>query len=207
MGDGSPVTGGPRQSWDRIRSWLGTHAPGTLAALLPPSGAASAAHEPDWPQPLPADLVTFFSVQGGVGGASALDGLILPSHYPLSLAEAVGDWSIKVPTSSTGRVPQVSEHARGPAGSFARTWVEAFVPISRDGAGNAYFVDLRSGDRRGCVNRFDHEEGALQQPIWDSVTAMLKDVAEALEQGRPSAGWQPEVTTNGTLSWYPADDA
>jgi hypothetical protein len=67
------------------------------------------------------------------------------------------------------------------------------------------FVDTRPGEKFGCVTGFMREDADTYGPIWESVEAMLDDVADALEQSRPSGGWQPTVEDNA-LTWEPADD-
>jgi hypothetical protein len=83
-------------------------------------------------------------------------------------------------------------------------------------------VDLRPGPWHGCVSEWDHEQGFLDVPSWRGITAMLTDIADALESGGPALSYytrmrQPQgfdtrrwadVNERGELIWvdHPRQD-
>jgi hypothetical protein len=82
-------------------------------------------------------------------------------------------------------------------------FLESFVPIGSDGAGGTLFVDLRAGHHSGCVTEYMRED-ADGGPSWNSVEAMLADVATALATGQPS-NEMSAVVEDDELRWEPSD--
>ncbi|MDJ0362433.1 hypothetical protein [Rhodococcus sp. H29-C3] len=75
-----------------------------------------------------------------------------------------------------------------------------FVPFAGID-GNLLFVDTRPGPSHGCVTDFDEAGADDGGPQWVSISAMLTDLADALESGHPFAGaWTPSVV-DGQLKW------
>ncbi|MCD0445880.1 SMI1/KNR4 family protein [Glycomyces sp. A-F 0318] len=71
----------------------------------------------------------------------------------------------------------------------------ATVPIGRDGGGDVLVVDLRDGERRGCVMEWLAEEGYVATD-WAGTGAMLADVADRLEDPAQTA-----IGEYGMLEW------
>ena len=61
-------------------------------------------------------------------------------------------------------------------------------------------VDTRPGNLHGCITKFDKYEGD-EGPQWNSISAMLTDLADSLETGRRFARWWRPRVTDGELSW------
>ncbi|MGW6914234.1 hypothetical protein ACWGB8_10495 [Kitasatospora sp. NPDC054939] len=89
-----------------------------------------------------------------------------------------------------------------------------FMPIALSPGGDGPIVDLRPGDTRGAVHLWDSETGILDLPQWPSVTAMLQDIAHALEACTPAllshaalgGSQQPSAATVNdalVLTWQP----
>lgn len=87
-----------------------------------------------------------------------------------------------------------------PAGEPAFAFLPAFVPIGDDYTGCTLFVDCRPGQLYGCVTEYMREDAAVDGPTWPSVSAMLEDIADALEGGNASNGYRPTVE-EGLLTW------
>ncbi|SNT40375.1 SMI1 / KNR4 family (SUKH-1) [Rhodococcoides kyotonense] len=86
------------------------------------------------------------------------------------------------------------------AGKAAWTFLDEFIPIAGLD-GYFLFVDTRPGDLNGCVTVFDKVDSDNQGPQWNSISAMLTDLAESLEAGVPFAGgWRHEIV-DGRLQW------
>jgi hypothetical protein len=87
-----------------------------------------------------------------------------------------------------------------PAGTRAGMFLPSFVPIAEDQSGSDMFVDTRSGRWRGCVTEFVKGDVDTWGSKWPSVAAMLADLAEGLQAGRPVGRWQP-IVNHGRLDW------
>lgn len=194
-------------AWDRIAAWLAGHAPATSDCLNPPAAdAAIADAEHTLGRPFPADLVRWWQ---RVDGARVLIGranLFPPFYLPCGPAYMLGEWRtwqdvyLDPALGGPNAAGALEALAETPAGSPVMVFVPAFVPIAIDGAGGNLVVDLRPGPRYGCVLGFSADSGS-SGPHWDSVAAMLDDVATALELNTPSAGYVPIVTADRTLDW------
>ena len=129
---------------------------------------------------------------------------VLPCWSPLSIDQIVESWQMYAAiVEDLGLDEFIDEDAL--AGDMATAFVSEFVPIAEDGAASTLFVDTRSGPLSGCVTIYHRDDGALGGPTWDSVTAMLDDLADALEGGRPCNGWQPTIDDDA-LDWQPVAD-
>ncbi|MBQ0895466.1 SMI1/KNR4 family protein [Micromonospora sp. U56] len=202
------------QSWQLIATWLAEHAPLTASEMRPPaSPAAIEAVQRQLPVRLPADLVAWWeSCDGFTDGA--VYALLPEIHVPLCTARVIEARQSQLDLEAKFGSPTAMT---GQAGEFSRAFQDAFVPIAEDHCGQLLFVDLRPGPLHGCVSEWDHEQAFLALPIWDSVAAMLTDVAVALQSGTPAcldfarrqraAGSTadpsavPIVTPDGELEW------
>lgn len=66
-------------------------------------------------------------------------------------------------------------------------------------------MDLRPGDLRGCVLDWGSVDGHFGAPVWNSVTQMWSDVADALETGMPPGEFSeedPHLTRNGYAALF-----
>ena len=164
-----------RELWARTAEWLEAHAStgpvraadvelvvGAVVASVP--GAA-----------LPEDLVAWWRLDD-----VATTAWIPLDFAPLDPAEAldVRDILVLVARDEAG-------HSDGLAA--AAEYLPGFLPIADDAGGDHLLVDLRSGQPTyGAVFLWDHETPQLGVPLWDSVSEMLADTAEALTTGAPA---------------------
>ncbi len=126
---------------------------------------------------LPADLVALWRLEGADAGywlppegAGALEG---PD-------EALDTRAILL---------QVAEEEDPGDPMWPDRFIPELLPIAMNGGGDSLVVDLRPGEHRGAVFFWDHEKWGLEEPLWPSVSAMLADVADALETGGPVLAW------------------
>nr|MDT0660387.1 SMI1/KNR4 family protein [Micromonospora sp. DSM 115978] len=197
------------QSWDLILNWLGRHSPAEAALIRPPADPRdidAAAHAVD--TGLPADLVAWWRRADGQDGKGQL---LPPLYSPYAVRAALGSrdiWLTAWNPAAAGPDPDrfaawVADLDRAPAGTPCQgAWLPSWLPIAGDGGGNDLFVDLRSGPAHGCVREFRRHSGALDEVLWDSVAAMLAEVAVALRHGVPVRGdRQIWVYDDGTICW------
>ncbi|OKJ13589.1 SMI1/KNR4 family protein [Kitasatospora sp. CB01950] len=135
----------------------------------------------------------------------------LPEAFaPLSLDEALETHAIWL------LVAEQEGESLGPDGLPEPRYRRELLPIAMDPGGDGLVVDLRPGDGCGAVLHWDHETWAPDVPLWTSVAAMLRDVADALETGTPVlrqhaalGGAQPPLLAvlapGADLEWRPAD--
>lgn len=156
-----------RESWGRIRAWLGAH--------VPPGAVRAVADAERVGEVLPEDVGTWWRLDGVAATA-----WIPPAFAPLDLDEALEVRDILVLVAR-------DEAAHSDALAAAAEYLPAFLPIADDAGGDHLLVDLRSGQPTyGAVFRWDHETPELGVPMWNSVSEMLSDTAEALTTGTPA---------------------
>lgn len=179
-------------SWTGIESWVRAQSPALHAALLPPATDADlAAAEETLGRPLPADLAAWWRLFGGIAETYTHWPLVPPHWQPHGLAGALRLRKLMIQAISgihfaTRGEEQDFEAAalREPAGTpCMELWLPAWLPVAGDGAGYELFVDLRAGERHGCVMEWDKYSGADRDPVWPDVTAMLAETVRALSGG------------------------
>ena len=178
------------------------HASASYATLLPADVRAARLVEAHLGQHLPPLLRAWWALVPGTSRTHA--GAILPGGHRLLPASD----SVRLPQSwwdierSSGDQPDALRTGDDePAGSISLSWLPTFLPLAEDFSGNCLFFDLRQGERRGCVQHYDHEEGGLDPPRWSSAVDLMEDVAAALEQDARCGLWLPTVTDDMELSW------
>ena len=123
---------------------------------------------------LPADLVAWWRLDGVAATAR------IPLDFaPLEPAEAldVRDTLVRIARE---------EAAHSDAHAAAAEYLLGFLPIADDAGGDRLLVDLRSGEPTfGAVFLWDHETPELGTPLWESVSELLADTAEALNDAHP----------------------
>lgn len=152
-------------------------------------------------RPLPSDLVTWWRMSCGV--TNHRGGLLIPPNYvPYAVDDAVDTRESLLEVWLEG-VPEddVAALVDQPAGTPVAGWLPVWLPIAGDGCGGDLFVDLRSGPLSGCVMRWDKVETAEFEPLWPSVSAMLGDIAAALEHGVEIDGVRA-VVVDQVLDWH-----
>lgn len=200
------------ESWHRIVSWLTVYAPQTAAGIRPPAGeetliSAEAAFARAWP----ADLRQWYRLHNGASSQQLFTGVV-PGYAELLSLQRIPAASrdyVEVfdglADEDDGSFGDVASLEQSSAGETAWRFLPSWVPIAEDGTACTMFVDCRAGERYGCVTLFEREDADTGGPLWISVEAMLADIAEALEDGRPCGGWQPRIN-DGVLEWEPAED-
>jgi cell wall assembly regulator SMI1 len=156
------------------------------------------AAEQRFPHAWPEDLRRWYALQNGAAWDSA--NTPLPDWRILSLAEMLETSEMFAGFFGGDDGNVVRDGERDEAGSIAFAFLPSFVPIGDNIAACYLFVDTRPGPAFGCVSDWDRDEGALDEPTWPSITAMLEDVADAVRNGRASNGWAPTVV-DGELTW------
>ncbi|WP_433320361.1 SMI1/KNR4 family protein [Micromonospora chersina] len=175
----------------RIDMWLQEHAPRARAALRPPASERDlAAAQEAVGQPLPLDLRAWWLYGDGAHcGPYVGDSgwLIPPGFVPYSIAEALKSRRLWMDVAREIGPPEQleafvgSENSR-PAGTVCHSWLPAWIPVATNHAGGNLFVDLRGGPKYGCVMKFYRDAGALAEPAWADVAAMLYDIADRLTE-------------------------
>jgi cell wall assembly regulator SMI1 len=189
-------------SWQTITRWLGDRLPAAIADLNPPASATDIRDlESAIGLELPADLREWLQLNDGMGAGGSFGRILPPLHNPIPCR--------RILTEHATWMSICGAPSNDPAGSLAWDYAPAFVPFADDGAGTSLFVDLRGGDRHGCVGHWDPEMGAYDRPLWPSVAAMLADIATALGTGTTALEsdgdgpdrWQVELKDGKWLSW------
>lgn len=188
-------------AWQRLVAWCERNAPVTAGHLRPAATPAElSAAEGSFHRAWPDDLRAWYRLQDGAAWESA--NTPLPDWRILSLADMADRAQMFAGFNEDNDDGTVSDGEQEPAGYMAWAFLPSFVPIGENIAACFLFVDTRPGRQFGCVTAWDRDEGALSDPIWPSVTAMIDDVASAVEESRECDGWQPTIE-NGVLAWKP----
>ncbi|PRX99013.1 SMI1/KNR4 family protein SUKH-1 [Allonocardiopsis opalescens] len=153
-------------------------------------------------RPLPPDLVAWWRMSCGVTGH--VGGRLIPPGYAPHDIDGVVDTRESLLETWMEGVPEddIAALLAQPAGTPVAGWLPVWLPVAGDGGGGELFVDLRSGPLNGCVMRWDKVETAEFDPLWPSVSAMLSDIADALERGVEIDGVRAVVVEDRTLDWH-----
>ncbi|CCQ17529.1 putative uncharacterized protein [Rhodococcus sp. AW25M09] len=174
------------EQWSRIASWL--RLPREPAQQKNSDSAA-------WPPEL-------------IELADGID--TLPENYRLSLlpmlelfdrermrseqAMMVEIWASVAEEEGVENVPSAE------AGVSAWTFIPEFIPIAGLD-GSFLVVDTRPGELHGCVTMFDKVDSDAAGPQWNSISAMLSDLASSFDTGAPFEGsWRPALV-DGVIEW------
>jgi hypothetical protein len=87
------------------------------------------------------------------------------------------------------------------AATLGVRWSRHWLPLATSGLGVVLFADLRYGRLRGCVMKYDRIEGADSPPVWPTISAMLSDIADALDHDGTAADHRPYVDEEARLDW------
>ncbi|MBP2474699.1 cell wall assembly regulator SMI1 [Crossiella equi] len=186
------------EGWGRLWTWLAESAPTTHELLRP--GAAPAEVE-DLERRLgltfSAELRQWWTLCDGTVRTDFAE-IFPPFYTPHSTRSAFDarEWR-----RLRWREQWAEPDAEPEAGTAARSFHPAWVPIAFDGCGDALVVDLRPGPLHGCVLEWDQERSEVHKPEWSSLAVMLTEVADALESGTPVGHSHPTVTPDGRLDW------
>jgi hypothetical protein len=193
------------RAWASYLDVLAVEAPVTRAALLLARELDIRAAQQELRGPLLPELVTWFGLHGGT---RSLNGSILPFCMPLDLPGAVSDsvmirdiWQENLADHDI----DLEDEEFRLAGSVVFTWLNEYLMIGADGCGGGLFVDQRPGPDQGCVRWWDKVEADWSEEYAAvSLLQLITDIAPAVRDRTPIAGWTPEVV-DGTLGWNVPD--
>jgi cell wall assembly regulator SMI1 len=163
-----------RESWGRTAEWLRAHVPaGPVRATADAERVGAVVSAPGVAPP--ADVLAWWRLDD-----MAATAWIPLGFAPLGLDEAIEIRDILVLVAR-------DEAAHSGARANAAEYLPRFLPIAEDAGGDHLLVDLRSGQPTyGAVFLWDHEAPGSGVPLWNSVSELLADTAEALTTGTPA---------------------
>ena len=196
-----------RRSWGEVLAWCREHAPATAAVIHGPADEkalteAQAEMGLAWPE----ELVAWLRMSDGAG--CSLDAGVIPWVFvPLGVEHIVEYWRMLIEVADEN-VPadRIAAAAAQPAASVSAGFLRAWVPVAANFCGSYLFIDLRRGERRGCVGKFDHDDGFTLPPIYNDIARMLDNIAFGLRTGRWVDPGDPEedavpTADDGRLRW------
>ncbi|CAM2908022.1 SMI1/KNR4 family protein [Prescottella defluvii] len=198
-------SGSVREQWARIADWLCTQLSDVefRGADQQQIAAAVAATGQAWPD----ELVDLFSLANG--GPEGRWIRVIPGYELFTLDRVVADRERSIRIWDEGARMYGIDLADPPAGAGfeAGTFIPAFVPFAgRDS--NYLCVDTRPGPLYGSVLEFDETGADADGPAWQSVSALLTDIADALTQGTAFVDGQlPFVRDGSAFEWDSGDRA
>ncbi|MFC7328324.1 SMI1/KNR4 family protein [Marinactinospora rubrisoli] len=177
------------RSWRRILDWTAAHVPHALVEGASEAELDAAERRLGFPLPPESRLWWTLERPGDVG-------LVPPFHDFIDLDTALDIREMALDVRGPGTSPTGDPQAGGTplpddraAGTPPYDYSPRFLPIACDGAGDHVYVDLRDGERHGCVMYWAHDDANDEPAEWLGLAHMLDDIAEALETGRPAGLW------------------
>ncbi len=167
-------------AWDRIKTWCEQYAPETLAALNP--GATDEdfrVAEERFGVTLPAEIRALYAIHNGQREEGQS---LLPAGDWLSLDDVYGQWQVWEKLRCDG---EFEESRSDPDAEIRADWWNArWIPITNDGGGNHYCVDLAPTDSGtvGQIITMWHDDGS-RSVIAISLADWLIQIADDMESG------------------------
>ncbi|MDV6260010.1 SMI1/KNR4 family protein [Rhodococcoides yunnanense] len=190
----STPAGDVGQQWSRIAQWLNSHQTNQPAAgaELDAIADAEARSGVTWPT----ELCELFRHVNGIPVDSWFP--LFPSHILFDLEQVIDEREVELEVWS--QLSDEAEQGDSNAGDSAGTWLPEFIPFAGLD-GNFLFVDSRPGPLHGCVSEFEKVGADDRGPQWISLSAMLADLADALDtSGTFAEVWRPSIV-NSQLEW------
>jgi cell wall assembly regulator SMI1 len=189
-------------AWQELLVELAQRAPTTWSALRPPSTSTQNV-EARLPRPLNEELRSWFGLHRGFDPWTA--GQIFPFNTAVDLPTAVEDTLLRrrIWQADPLEEQDLEQLTGQPPGRIARTWLDAYVVLAKDGMGGGLFVDLRPGLLHGCVRWWDKVDADDFDILSTSVAALVTDVTHSLRTGESVGGWVPHLV-DGVIDWTPA---
>lgn len=189
------------QQWGRVASWLAANTRGAPPAGAPTGqiDAAEAATGVVWP----AELKELYTLVNSFPRHSWVQ--LLPQHDLLDLDDLIETRarSLRIWNEPATDLPAYQLEPTPLAGQEAGTFLPQFLPFA-GGDGYRLFVDTRPGPLTGCVTEFGKYDADESGPRWHTVSAMLTDLADSLENQAPFDNGAVPSLENGHLVWdYP----
>lgn len=167
--------------WDRIEKWIEANAPAIMEDIKP------GASESDFGElermikaTLPADVKSSYAIHDGQVGHSSG---IIDGEELLCLGRIMQEWSVWEELWKDG---EFKDSTSAPAAGIKDDWWNPlWIPITYDGAGNHYCIDLdpAEGGNVGQIIRMWHDEES-RELIASSFTEFMTSFADDLEQGK-----------------------
>ncbi|WP_032376100.1 SMI1/KNR4 family protein [Rhodococcoides fascians] len=182
------------QQWARVAQWLNVHQTHQPAAGAEPEAIteAEARSGVTWPT----ELRELFRQVNGIPADSWFP--LFPSHHLFDLEQVIDEREVELEVWS--QFGDEAEQGGSNAGDPAGTWLPEFIPFAGVD-GYFLFVDSRPGPLWGCVSEFEKVGADDRGPQWISLSAMLADLADALDTGGTFAEvWCPSIV-DGQLEW------
>ncbi|OZE85265.1 hypothetical protein CH305_05045 [Rhodococcus sp. 15-649-2-2] len=184
------------EQWDRIAQWLADNISSVSIAGATDEQIQDAMRSTGglWPE----ELTSFFRLVNGFPRESWVS--IFPMHELFDVDRTVSERQLELDIwgeidAEMGAEPQVGTAA----GEYVGTYLPEFIPFA--GAdGYLLFVDARWGPLHGCVTEFQKVDADSAGPKWPSLSAMLTDLADSLENGTVFDGHTHSVV-DGQLRW------
>ncbi len=189
-----------RPRWRYIKSWMEIDAPQLIESLNP--GATKSDFitlETAIGKRLPTPFKNFYKIHNGQREGS--DGLV-DAEEMLSTARMLGEWRTWKELLDEG----ILDDARAePDKGVKKVWFNRYrIPITFDGAGNSYCMDLdpAKGGEVSQIIRMDHEIGR-RELIAPTFKEWVKDYVKKLETGEYiySAKWGGIVDKKKIEMW------
>ncbi|MBO0880603.1 MAG: SMI1/KNR4 family protein, partial [Mycobacterium sp.] len=128
-------------------------------------------------------------------------GDILPFCLLLGMEDSIGQSQLIRQIWTEQEDPShISAAMAQPAGEIAATWLPAYVMIGDDTCGGGLFIDLRDGERKGCIRFWDKTEaddGAIET---SSLTELISGVTDSIRNRTPICQHVATVV-DGRINW------
>lgn len=177
--------------WKRIEAWLAVNAAELLATLRPGATEAEIQEVEDFlGVALPEDLKSFYQVHDGQwvwqdkADFQPKDYALYNMHKFLSLARVQEEWQIWVDVHED--LPLEYKWVTLESGETIAAWSDKWIPLTSDGCGDAFFLDLSAILMGGNVGQIiDYEDciGFADEIVAPSFRVWLETFATDLEAG------------------------
>nr|WP_296769517.1 hypothetical protein [Rhodococcus sp. (in: high G+C Gram-positive bacteria)] len=184
------------EQWNRIATWLRSSMPDVT--ITPASADVIDAANRETAVIWHDELRSFYGLINGFPQDNWVS--LLPGHELFDLDRLIEERRIELEVWGEMDAEMGVTPDRGsPAGTPLGTFVPEFIPFAGMD-GYLLFVDNRRGPLYGCVTAFDKVDADQGGPLWISLSALLSDLADSLENGTPFDSRTPSVIA-GKLVW------
>lgn len=177
--------------WEPIEAWLAVHAADLLDTLRPGATAAEIEEAENFlGVSLPEDVKTSYRIHDGQWAAEDKADLqqwkdygLYNMHQLLSLARMKNNWRVWQDVNEN--LEPKYKWVTLESGKTIATWSDKFIPLSSDGCGDAYFLDLSAllmGGNVGQIIEYHDCDGLYMTA--PSFRAWLETFAADLEAGQ-----------------------
>ncbi|NMM92320.1 hypothetical protein B2J88_50175 [Rhodococcus sp. SRB_17] len=194
--------------WLAYMTVLRERAPITAGAVRPPRPRCDREDAEYATTPWTAEVREFFSLHDGQyqpTGGGDLIGTLFPNFGLLCLDEVVAkhqycrDPDLLHDTEDLGD-DWVRIARQQSAGEVVHMFVDPHLPFAENGSGDVLCVDMRGGQRQGCVRDFGWEGADESDVLSASLADYVDSVRISVESGIEHSGLLPTVE-DGALIW------